>query len=239
MGAPRYTREIAVSDDDKVFVKILRESNTEVVIGAEGFFAITMDDPGDITGNAFAVAINDRGQHALWPASLAMAAGWRRESAAMSRQACLDAIAAGWPDIAPAGAHGAGGRGAAFVHERFAEQASRRPDAAAIIGLEGWDTFHHISHPQGAVIAMVLFAAGITWLSRRGARAPAIFLGVLFALELILNFTIFGVLSDLQHQGSWTDFSTGLGYTAASLAGVSACPALTAARPRADHNAGN
>src|ERR1700737_106750 len=95
--------------------------------------------------------------------------------------------------------------------------------AAAIIGLEGWDAFHHISHPQGAVIAMVLFAAGITWLSRRGARAPAIFLGVLFALELILNFTIFGVLSDLQHQGSWTDFSTGLGYTAASLAGLSAC----------------
>jgi FtsH-binding integral membrane protein len=110
--------------------------------------------------------------------------------------------------------------------------------AAAIIGLESWDAFH-ISHPQGAVIAMVLLAAGITWLSRRGGRAPAIFLGVLFALELILNFTIFGVLSDLQHQGSWTDFSTGLGYTAASLAGLSACLALTAARPRADHNAGN
>jgi FtsH-binding integral membrane protein len=110
--------------------------------------------------------------------------------------------------------------------------------AAAIIGLEGWDAFH-ISHPQGAVIAMVLFAAGIAWLSRRGGRAPAIFLGVFFALELILNFTIFGVLGDLQHQGSWTDFSTGLGYTAASLAGLSACLALTAARPREDRNAGS
>jgi hypothetical protein len=90
--------------------------------------------------------------------------------------------------------------------------------AAAIIGLEGWDAFH-ISHPQGAVIAMVLSAAGIAWLSRRGGRAPAIYLG------------------DLQHQGSWTDFSTGLGYTAASLAGLSACLALTAARPREDRNA--
>jgi FtsH-binding integral membrane protein len=110
--------------------------------------------------------------------------------------------------------------------------------AAAIIGLEGWDAFH-ISHPQGAVIAMVLSAAGIAWLSRRGGRGPAIFLGVFFALELILNFTIFGVLGDLQHQGSWTDFSTGLGYTAASLAGLSACLALTAARPHADHNTGN
>jgi hypothetical protein len=61
------------------------------------------------------------------------------------------------------------------------------------------------------------------------------FLGVFFALELILNFTIFGVLGDLQHQGSWTDFSTGLGYTVASLAGLSACLALTAARPRDDN----
>ena len=106
---------------------------------------------------------------------------------------------------------------------------------AAMIGLEGWDAFH-ISSPQGAVIAMVLFAAGITWLSRRGSRAPVIFLGVLFALELILNFTIFGVLGDLQHQGNWTDFATGLGYTIASLAGLSACLALTAARP---HDAGD
>jgi hypothetical protein len=110
--------------------------------------------------------------------------------------------------------------------------------AAAMIGLEGWDAFH-ISSPQGAVIAMVLFAAGIIWLGRRGGRGPAVFLGVLFALELILNFTIFGVPGDLQHQGNWTDFSTGLGYTAASLAGLSACLALTAARPRAGHSAGS
>jgi hypothetical protein len=104
--------------------------------------------------------------------------------------------------------------------------------AVLMIGLEGWDAFH-ISHPQGAVIAMILFAAGIGWLIRRGGRVPAIFLGVLFALELILNFTIFGVLADLRHQSNWTDFSTGLGYTLAGLAGLIACLVLTAARPSA------
>ncbi len=108
--------------------------------------------------------------------------------------------------------------------------------AGVTICLEAWDAFH-ISHPQGAVIAMVLFAAGIIWLSRRAGRAPAIFLGVFFALELILNFTIFGVLGDLQHQGSWTDFSTGFGYTVANLAGLVACLALTAARPSQERSA--
>lgn len=110
--------------------------------------------------------------------------------------------------------------------------------AVATMALEGWDAFH-ISHPQGAVIAIVLFATGVFWLRRRGGRAPAIFLGVFFALELILNFTIFGVLGDLQHHGSWTDFSTGLGYTVANIAGLIACLALTAARPAHDGAAGS
>jgi amino acid adenylation domain-containing protein/thioester reductase-like protein len=100
---------------------------------------ITIDDPENITENAFVVAVNDRRQHALWPAGIDVPAGWQRQSAAMSRQACLDTIAAGWRDIAPAGTHGADGPdesgrlGAPFVHERFAEQASRRPGAAAVI----------------------------------------------------------------------------------------------------------
>ena len=102
-----------------------------------------MDDPGNMTENAFVVAVNDRGQHALWQTGIDLPAGWQRQSAGMSRQACLDAIAAAWPDIAPAGTRGADGSGSAercprghdarFVHERFAEQASRRPDAAAVI----------------------------------------------------------------------------------------------------------
>jgi amino acid adenylation domain-containing protein/thioester reductase-like protein len=100
----------------------------------------TVDNQGNITGNAFVVAVNDRGQHALWQAGIDLPAGWRRQSAAMSRQACLDALTAGWPAIAPAGTRGTNGSGsgsgrpgAPFAHERFAEQASRRPDAVAVI----------------------------------------------------------------------------------------------------------
>jgi len=58
-----------------------------------------MEDPGDIAGNAFVVAVNDRGQHALWQAGTELPAGWQRRSAGLSRPAGLDAIAAAWPDI--------------------------------------------------------------------------------------------------------------------------------------------
>jgi hypothetical protein len=51
---------------------------------------------------------------------------------------------------------------------------------------------------------------------------------MLFALELILSFTIVGVLADLEHHGNWTDFSTGLGY---AVAGLIACLMRTAAPP--------
>jgi amino acid adenylation domain-containing protein/thioester reductase-like protein len=98
----------------------------------------TIDGPVNITGKDFVVVINDRGQHALWQAALALPAGWRRRSPAMSRQACLDAIAAAWAHIVPqtperSRSPGAGRAGAQLVHERFAEQASRRPDATAVI----------------------------------------------------------------------------------------------------------
>ena len=40
----------------------------------------------------------------MWQAELELPAGWRRQSAAMPRQACLDAITGAWPDITPASA---------------------------------------------------------------------------------------------------------------------------------------
>jgi hypothetical protein len=101
-----------------------------------------------------------------------------------------------------------------------------------VILLEAWDAFH-ISQPMGAIIAIVLFAAGIVWLLRAGGRGPAIYLGVLFALEIVGNFTIFDVLGDLRHEGSWTDFATGVGYTAATVVGLVACLALAASPARA------
>ena len=107
----------------------------------------TTDDPGKMTGDSFVVAVNDRGQYALWPASLGPAVGWRRKSAAMSRQACLDTIAAAWKDIAPAGVRAAGsaeGHPPRFVHERFAEQAARRPDATAVIAAGARVTYREL-----------------------------------------------------------------------------------------------
>jgi uncharacterized protein YbdZ (MbtH family) len=59
--------------------------------------------PGSLEGNAYFAAVNDAGQYAMWQANLALPAGWRQRSAAMPRDACLAAIAAVWPDIAPAG----------------------------------------------------------------------------------------------------------------------------------------
>ncbi|MGH3256682.1 MAG: amino acid adenylation domain-containing protein [Streptosporangiaceae bacterium] len=108
-----------------------------------------MNDPGNTTQDAFTVVVNGAGQHSLWRASAEPPAGWRRRSAVMTRSACLDAIAGAWPDIAPArvrvpgspsGSAGVGatdrataGHRVRFVHERFAEQASRRPGATAVI----------------------------------------------------------------------------------------------------------
>lgn len=107
--------------------------------------------------------------------------------------------------------------------------------SAAVTVLEAWDAFH-ISQPLGAVIAIVLFAAGILWLRLRHGRGPALYLGALFALEIIGNFTIFDVIKDLRHDGTWIDFASGLGYTVATVAGLIACLMLTASpgRFRAD-----
>src|SRR6266536_4512811 len=118
-------------------------------------FVDTVNETGMPAENEFVVVVNRHGQHALWPADLDRPAGWRGLSAAMSRRACLDAIAGAWRDIAPAGlgAAAAGqptpagsppgtgqprhpvppGHDAVFVHELFAGQASLRPGATAVI----------------------------------------------------------------------------------------------------------
>src|ERR1700730_13295146 len=107
---------------------------------AEGNASVTAaDERGKTAQDTFVVVVNDGGQHALWRADSAPPDGWRRQSAAMPRRACLDAVAAAWPDIAPASVRRpvrAGPDGAhpvRFVHEMVAEQASRRPDATAIV----------------------------------------------------------------------------------------------------------
>jgi amino acid adenylation domain-containing protein/thioester reductase-like protein len=96
----------------------------------------TASQPGETATDAFVVVVNDQDQHALWRAGLDVPSGWRRSSDAMGRSECLAAIAHGWPDIAPAGLRArpaGGGGGDRLVHEAFAEQAVRRPDARAVI----------------------------------------------------------------------------------------------------------
>jgi amino acid adenylation domain-containing protein/thioester reductase-like protein len=92
-----------------------------------------MDRPGEVPA-AFLALVNDLGQHALWQAELDVPPGWHRRSPVLPRSQCLAAIEGSWPDIAPvtvrAAPHEDGGQ---FVHELFAEQAARRPDANAIV----------------------------------------------------------------------------------------------------------
>ncbi len=106
----------------------------------------TASQPAETAPDAFVVVVNDQDQHALWQAGLDLPPGWRRGSAVMSRGECLAAIDRSWTDIAPAsvragtasaagasGVAGGGANGDRFVHQIFAQQAVRRPDAAAVI----------------------------------------------------------------------------------------------------------
>ena len=105
-----------------------------------------VNQPDGPAPDAFVVVVNDEDQHALRQAGLGVPSGWRASTAVMSRAACLAAIAGSWPDVTPAsvraGAAGAviapggaagGTDSAPFVHELFAQQAVRRPDAPAVI----------------------------------------------------------------------------------------------------------
>ena len=96
-----------------------------------------MNQPGETALEAFLVVVNDEDQHALWQAGLDVPPGWRRGSAVMSRSDCLVAIAGSWPDVTPASVRAGGvtrsADGRPFVHELFAQQAVRRPDAPAVI----------------------------------------------------------------------------------------------------------
>jgi amino acid adenylation domain-containing protein/thioester reductase-like protein len=96
-----------------------------------------MNSPERATQEDFVVVVNDEEQRALWRAELDVPAGWRRGSAIMSAQECLAAIDGSWPDVTPASVRVGAAPGPAsrapFVHELFAQQAVRRPDAPAVI----------------------------------------------------------------------------------------------------------
>ena len=104
----------------------------------------TAESPDEST---YVVAVNDQGQHAVWPAELALPAGWRQQSAVMPKPACLAAVAAAWKDIAPVSvreAQQAPGHDVRYVQDLFGEQASRRPHSAAVVSAETQLTYRQL-----------------------------------------------------------------------------------------------
>jgi amino acid adenylation domain-containing protein/thioester reductase-like protein len=159
------------------------------------------------TEQAFLVVVNEEGQHSLWPATLTVPPGWRQQGPAMRKDACLAAIMAAWPDIAPASVRDASlaaarrdaagpgtdvgqapahGRDPRFVHEMFDEQAARRPDCAAVVSAAGDVTYRQLSqsanrlahHLQGlGVVPETLVGVGL----ERGAGTTRCLLAILKA----------------------------------------------------------
>jgi amino acid adenylation domain-containing protein/thioester reductase-like protein len=122
---------------------------------------VTIADQSGETPDAFVIVVNDLGQRALWQAELDVPRGWRRQSPVMSRSQCLGAVEGSWQDIAPLTARAAPrGDGGRFVHERFADQAARRPDANAIVAGRSRVTYRELDESAGR-LAHYLAAAGV------------------------------------------------------------------------------
>lgn len=58
-------------------------------------------NPFDDPDGTFVVLVNDEEQHSLWPAGMAIPAGWQVVLSQGGRQSCLDYIEASWTDIRP------------------------------------------------------------------------------------------------------------------------------------------
>ncbi|MFI6642975.1 MbtH family protein [Streptomyces sp. NPDC050504] len=58
-------------------------------------------NPFEDPDGTYVVLANDEGQHSLWPARLAVPAGWSVVREEGSRQECLDHVEAHWTDLRP------------------------------------------------------------------------------------------------------------------------------------------
>src|ERR1035438_297044 len=141
-------------------------------------------------GRAYFIVVNAEGQHSIWPAALAVPAGWRQKGPPMRKEACLAAITAEWPDIVPVSVRTANlaGRGGdpAYVHEAFGERASRQPAAIAVVSAAGELTYpppresanHLAPHLRGRGVGPeLLVGVGL----ERGAETIRCLLAVLAA----------------------------------------------------------
>ncbi|MDP9601964.1 UNVERIFIED_ORG: MbtH protein [Variovorax paradoxus] len=60
-----------------------------------------MSNPFDDKNASFLVLVNEEGQHSLWPAFIAVPAGWNVALPATDRAACNAYIEANWTDMRP------------------------------------------------------------------------------------------------------------------------------------------
>ncbi|CAL2069716.1 MbtH family protein [Streptomyces sp. TR1341] len=61
-----------------------------------------MSNPFENDNADYLVVRNDELQHALWPATAAVPAGWTRVHGPAPRQSCLDHVERNWTDMRPA-----------------------------------------------------------------------------------------------------------------------------------------
>ena len=61
-----------------------------------------MANPFDDENARFIVLVNAENQHSLWPASIAVPAGWTAVYGEATRKSCLDYVESNWTDLRPA-----------------------------------------------------------------------------------------------------------------------------------------
>lgn len=61
-----------------------------------------MTNPFEDEDASFLVLVNEENQHSLWPAAIAVPAGWTTTHGPDTRQSCLDHIERNWTDMRPA-----------------------------------------------------------------------------------------------------------------------------------------
>jgi hypothetical protein len=94
-----------------------------------------------------------------------------------------------------------------------------------------WVAFQ-LEHPEGPILAIALYAVGLVWLWWRGGQAPAIYLGLIFTLELLLELTIFGAIGQIRMDEGWGTSASALATLLADLLGLAACIFLVRASRR-------
>ncbi|MFI0215794.1 amino acid adenylation domain-containing protein [Streptomyces lydicus] len=92
-----------------------------------------MSNPFEEYDGGHVVLTDALGRHSLWPAGIAVPAGWSVSHDTDSREGCLAHIEHHWTDLRPTGPAVERAPTGACVHELFEAQAARAPDAVALL----------------------------------------------------------------------------------------------------------